>query len=75
MASAYNKDIYPYIVVGDGMVNDSVITKSLLMTGKTNNPVPVFLYAQTLEKARELAQRMSEWNSTVWICKVEEVIE
>ena len=75
MASAYNKDIYPYIVLGDGVVDDSVITNSLLMTGKTNNPIPTFSYAQTMEKAKEIAKRMSEWNSLVWICKVEEVIE
>lgn len=71
----HNTDVYPFVVLGDGMVDEERMVRALKFVRKTPYPVPIFQFAKTIEKARELADRMKPWNESVLICKIEEVIK
>lgn len=71
----HNKDIYPYIVIGDGEVGSAQIAAHMLRSSLLRLPIPNFQYAKTIDRARIISERMKAWNGTVLICKVEEVVQ
>jgi hypothetical protein len=75
MPPLYSKELYPYIVIGDGIIATRKLVESLLMRGKTKNPIPTYQFASSLKKANEIASKMEPWNEQVWVCKVVRVVE
>lgn len=71
----HDKEMFPYVVLGDGEIAKDKLARSLRLVGKTPNPVPQFMYAQTLEKAQQIAEKMKPWSQTILICKIEEVVQ
>lgn len=75
MTATYNKELFPYIVIGNGVTDRPLHLSGILSKRKIRYPIPTYQYATNMDIARSIADKMKEWNETVWICKVEEVIE
>lgn len=73
--SSYNAEMYPYVVIGDGMIATEKLAKRLKRFRKIKYPVPTHMYAMSLEQARDIAKKMLPYNETLLICKVEEVVK
>lgn len=71
----FNAEIYPYVVIGDGMIATEKLAKRFRRFRKIKYPVPVHQYAMTLEQAQDIAKKMLPYNETLLICKVEEVVK
>lgn len=71
----HDKQIYPYVIVGDGIIATARLKQVLAMFLKVRNPIPVYFYAKTLEAARVTAHTMLEWHETIVIAKIEEVVK
>lgn len=71
---AHNTKMYPYVVVGDGIVSRSKIAK-LLRRGRRITPIPVFFFAENMAQAKELTENMIPFNEQIIIAKISKVIQ
>lgn len=61
---------YKYVVVGSGMVATRLMIDVLKIFGKIIYPVPIYSYATTLEKAKEIADKFVKYHDEVIIAKI-----
>lgn len=68
-------DVYPFVVLGDGLVGKARLAHKLRLLGKVPVPVPHFVFAKSVEHAQEIADGMKVDNRMLLILRTEEVVQ